>query len=283
MRTPSLVFPTKTTASKRREKRQGNNGLGGAHSRRKVVADLGSDDLPLYKKIKVEITSTLSSGKLEPGQALPTEDQLSAQYGVSVGTVRRAMSELVAERVLIRQQGRGTFLAPLSSERMLNSFWHIVRKDGRREVPIVQTLRFARANADATTARALGIEPGAGIYRMLNLMLMGGHPVLVDDVRISQALFPGLTKAEFVARDTTIYGFYQDRFRVSVVQTVDSVRAVLADDETAKLLGISAGGPLLDIERVAYTFHDQAVEWRRSLLHSEMYEFRDVTGGPNSV
>jgi len=283
MRQSSLSIPTKMRVNKRRAKKQVNTSATKPNSRRKVVADLGSDDLPLYKKIKVEITSTLSSGKLEPDQALPTEEQLSAQYGVSVGTVRRAMSELVAERVLIRQQGRGTFLAPLSGERMLNSFWHIVRKDGRREVPIVQTLRLARASADPAIAKALDIEPGAGIYRMLNLMLMGGHPVLVDDVRIPQALFPGLTKAEFVARDTTIYGFYQDRFRVSVVQTIDSVRAVLADDETAKLLSIPSGLPLLEIERVAYTFHEQPVEWRRSLLHSDQYEFRDITGGPNSA
>jgi GntR family transcriptional regulator len=254
-----------------------------ARSRRKVVADLGSDALPLYKKIKLEITSTLSGGKLEPGVALPTEEQLSAQYGVSVGTVRRAMSELVAERVLIRQQGRGTFLAPLSSERMLNSFWHIVRKDGRREVPIVQTLRFGRSSADPAIAHALAIAPGAPIYRMLNLMLMGGHPVLVDDVRIPQALFPGLTKAEFVARDTTIYGFYQNRFRISIVQTIDRLTAASADDETAKLLAIPSGSPVLEILRVAYTFHEQPVEWRRSLLHSDQYEFRDVTGGPGSA
>jgi GntR family transcriptional regulator len=245
-----------------------------------VVADLGSDDLPLYKKIKLEITSTLSSGKLEPGVALPTEEQFSARYGVSIGTVRRAMSELVAERVLIRQQGRGTFLAPLSSERMLNSFWHIVRKDGRREVPIVQTLRFGRGPADSATARELQIESGAPIYRIFNLMLMGGHPVLVDDVRIPQALFPGLTKTEFVARDTTIYGFYQNRFRISIVQTVDRVMAAAADGETAKLLAIPIGLPMLEILRVAYTFHEQPVEWRRTLLHSDKYEFRDTTGGP---
>jgi len=242
---------------------------------------LGGDDLPLYKKIKLEITRTLSSGKLEPDAALPTEEQFSAQYGVSIGTIRRAMSELVAERVLIRQQGRGTFLAPHSPERMLNSFWHFVRKDGVREVPIVQTLRFARTTADSQTAQMLALEVGEPIFRIFNLMLMGGNPVLVDDVRIPQRMFPGLTKAEFVGRDTTIYGLYQGRFRISVVQTMDRLSATKADSETAELLSIPVSSPVLEVLRVAYTFHQQPVEYRRSLLHSEQYEFRDITGGSN--
>jgi GntR family transcriptional regulator len=246
------------------------------------MADLGSGPLPLYRKIKLEITRTLSSGQMEPGAALPTEEQLAARYGISVGTVRRAMSELVAEKILVRQQGRGTFLAPFSPERMLNSFWHIVRKDGFREVPIVQTLRFERAQADAATAQRLAIRTGDPIYKIVNLMLMGGNPVLVDDVRISQAQFPGLTKSEFVSRDTTIYGLFQNRYRVIVVRTVDSVTSVPADVETAKLLGVTPATPLLEIMRVAYTFHEQPVECRRSLLYTQNYEFRDITGGPSA-
>src|SRR5689334_6258519 len=103
--TQSILGVTKRDVPKRRVKGHGKGGPveSKGPSRRKVVADLGSGSLPLYKKIKLEITSALSNGKLEPGKALPTEEQWSAQYGVSVGTVRRAMSELVAEHVLIRQ------------------------------------------------------------------------------------------------------------------------------------------------------------------------------------
>jgi GntR family transcriptional regulator len=249
---------------------------------RKLMADLGAGSLPLYKKIKLEITRTLSSGEVEPGVALPTEEQIASRFGISVGTVRRAMSELVSEKILVRQQGRGTFLAPFSPDRMLNSFWHIVRKDDVREVPIVQTLRFEEIPSDAPTAARLGIRPGDPIYWIVNLMLMGGNPVLVDHVRISRSLFPRLTKSEFVARDTTIYGLYQNRFRISVVKTVDQLNAVPADLDTAKKLGLALATPLLEIVRVAYTFNERPVEFRRSLLYTENYEFRDITGGPSS-
>lgn len=248
-------------------------------TRRDVLVDMGNGSLPLYKSIKLELTRAISGGKIQGGAALPTEKELSERYGVSVGTVRRAMADLVAEKVLVRQQGRGTFLAPFDSTRMLNSFWHIVRKDGVREVPIVQTLRFEESTANEHTAARLKIKPGDPIYWIVNLMLMGGSPMLLDGLHVPKALFPGLTHAQFVERDSTIYDLYRNAFGVTVVKTVDQVSAVAADSDTAKKLDLALGTPLLEIVRVAYTFDERPVELRRSLLYTEKYEFVDVTGG----
>ncbi|WP_200909918.1 GntR family transcriptional regulator [Azospirillum thiophilum] len=231
---------------------------------------------PLYKEVKLAITRILSAGEVGGGDAIPTEKQLSERFGVSVGTIRKAIDELVAERVLIRQQGRGTFLAPLSPERMLNYFWHIVRKDGTREVPIVQTLGFQGVPADAETAARLGIPPGAGIFRIRNLLLLGGEPVIIDDIRIAQAMFPGLTEADFVSRDTTVYGLYQSRFNVSVLKAFDRLSAVAADPASAKQLGVALSTPLLQIDRIALTFEDRPVESRRSLLLTDRYEYHNA-------
>lgn len=235
--------------------------------------------LPRYKAIKLEVTRALSSGKIAADEPLPTEKQLAARYGVSVGTVRRAMDELVAEHVVVRQQGRGTFLAPFSSERLLNRFWPVFRKDGEREIPIVQTLRFEEARADAETARALTIAEGAPIYRIVNLLLMGGNPVLLDDVRVARALLPGLTEDNFVARENTMYGFYQSAYGVNVIRVVDRIRSVAADAETARRFGIPAGTALLESTRIAFTFEDHPVELRRTLIHTQAYEYRNIIGG----
>lgn len=235
--------------------------------------------LPRYKAIKLEVTRALSSGRIAADEPLPTEKQLAARYGVSIGTVRRAMDELVAEHVVVRQQGRGTFLAPFSSERLLNRFWPVFRKDGEREIPIVQTLRFEEARADAETARALAVAEGAPIYRIVNLLLMGGNPVLLDEVRIARALLPGLTEENFVARENTMYGFYQSAYGINVIRVVDRLRSVAADADTARRFGIPAGSALLESMRIAYTFEDRPVESRRTLIHTQAYEYRNVIGG----
>lgn len=244
--------------------------------RRDAIALMGDSSQPLYKEVKLAITRTLSSGEIRPGEAIPTEKQLCELFGTSIGTIRRAIDELVAEHVLIRQQGRGTFLAPYSPERMLNFFFHIVHRDGHREIPIVQTLSFKDAKADAATAEELAIREGEPIHKIFNLMLMGGEPAVLDEIRISRAMFPELTEAAFVARDTTIYGLYQSRFGINVLRTLDRLRAVAADARTAKRLNVTAGTPLLEIIRVAVTFEDRPVEWRRTLLHTETFEYRNL-------
>lgn len=246
-------------------------------TRRDVFVNMGNDALPLYRSIKFELTRAISQGKIQAGSPLPTEKELANRFQVSVGTVRRAMADLVAEKVLVRQQGRGTFLAPVDSTRMLNSFWHIARRDGGREVPIVQTLRFEEGVADEHTAMRLKIHTGDPIFVVVNLMLMGGDPVLLDGLHIPKAIFPTLTQEQFVSRDATIYDLYQTRFHVTVVKTIDYVRAISADSDTAKRLDVAFGTPLLEVVRVAYALDDQPVELRRSLLSTEHYEFVDIT------
>lgn len=235
--------------------------------------------LPRYKAIKLELVRTLSSGRIAADQPLPTEKQLATRYAVSIGTIRRAMDELVTEHVVVRQQGRGTFLAPFSAERLLNRFWPVFRRDGEREIPIVQTLRFEAVRADAETALALAVREGAPLYRIVNLLLLDGDPVLLDDVRVARALLPGLTEQNFVARENTMYGFYQSAYGINVIRVVDRLHAVAADAETARRFGIPAGSPLLESIRVAYTFENRPVELRRTLIHTHAYEYRNVIGG----
>ncbi len=244
------------------------------------IVNLYDSAVPLYKIIRSNIEGLLQGEALRSNEALPTEKELALRYHVSVGTIRRALQELVEEKILVRQQGRGTFLAPFDISRMLNSFWHIVRrKDGMREVPVVSTLYFELTVADTDIAAMLSIPAGTAVYSIRNIMRMTGKPVLVDNILIPCSIFPELTEELFLAREATIYDLYRDHFGVNVVKTVDKLRAVVADHEVAKLLNRPKGTPLLEIVRVAHTFGDKPVEYRCSLLASEDYEFVNVTGG----
>src|SRR6185437_14402764 len=128
---------------------------------------------PLYKSMKRRLTDALTRGDWKPGAAIPAERRLSERFGISVGTVRKAVDELVAENILIRQQGRGTFVATHNRDREVFYFFHVVPERGPREYPDVQLQSFGRGRADRTVAELLGIGPGDPVFRVRNLLSLG--------------------------------------------------------------------------------------------------------------
>jgi len=237
------------------------------------------NSVSLYKRIKIDVTRMLSSGDISPNDPLPTEKQLAARFDVSIGTVRRAMDDLVGEHIVVRQQGRGTFLAALSPERMLNRFWPIFRQDGVRVIPIVQTLSFEESRADAEIAEALGLRKGDPIYRIVNLLLMGGNPVILDEINLSKKIYFGMREEDLVARETTMYGFYQSHFGINVFRVLDRLHGVVANQWSAERLGVQVNTPLLSVIRIAYAFGNKPVEFRKSFIRTDAYEYRNAVGG----
>ncbi|HET9670758.1 MAG TPA: GntR family transcriptional regulator [Casimicrobiaceae bacterium] len=232
-----------------------------------------TEDVPLYKDVKRRLTRALTCGEWKPGAVIPAERELAQRFGTSIGTVRKAVDELAAENILIRQQGRGTFVARHTRERELFYFLHVVPRRGAKRYPDVELLSFARGKADRAAAQALGIAPGERVFRIRNVLRLDDAPVIVDDIALPAARFPGLTHAVVRDRASTIYNLYQDAFGVSVVRTRERVRASLADDATARLLRVDAGAPLLAIRRVALTYDDAPVEYRVSLVNTARHEY----------
>jgi GntR family transcriptional regulator len=230
-------------------------------------------DTPLYKEVKRLLTETIRAGEWKPGVAIPAERVLSERFQVAVGTIRKAVDELVQENILIRQQGRGTFVAAHNRDRMMFHFFHIVKGDGTKVTPAVDMLSFRSAVADAEESERLGIAPGARIFRIRNCLSLSGQPVIYDTIAIPQEMFPGLTAARFKNRPNTIYHLYQTEFGITVVRSAERLRSTLADRESAQVLQLKAGAPLLEIKRVALTFHDAPVEYRRSLVNTADHEY----------
>ncbi|HXR55598.1 MAG TPA: GntR family transcriptional regulator [Casimicrobiaceae bacterium] len=236
-------------------------------------------DGPLYKDVKRRLTDALTRGDWKPGAAIPAERRLSERFQISVGTVRKAIDELVAENILIRQQGRGTFVASHNRERELFHFLHVVPEQGTKQYPEVELQSFARGKAGRRTADALGIARGDGVYRIRNVLRLDGVPVIVDDIALSAQRFAGLTERQFRERRSTIYNLYQEAFGISVVTARERVRALAADASVAALLGVDAGAPLLSIRRVALTYRELPVEYRMSLVNTQHHEYWAEIGG----
>ena len=228
---------------------------------------------PLYREVKRRLMDTLARGEWRPGDAIPAERRLSEQYGISIGTLRKASDELCAENILIRQQGRGTYVASHNRDRNLFYFFHVVPENGPKAYPDVELLAFGRGKADRVAAERLGIETGEAIVRIRNRLRLAGAPVVIDDITLSSARFAGLTERQFRARPSTIYNLYQESFGISVVRTRERVRAMPADHDVAGLLEVPRGAPLLQVRRVAYAYQDVPVEYRVSLVNTEHHEY----------
>jgi GntR family transcriptional regulator len=235
-------------------------------------ADTGGQ-LPLYKEVKRLLTESLAGGEWQPGVALPSEAKLGERYRVSIGTVRKAIDELVAERIVVRHQGRGTFVVGHNAPRTLFHFFHIVPADGTKLQPQVELLSFERAKAGADSAMRLNIAPGAAVFMIRNLLRLGGKPVELDEITLPAERFPRLSEKVFRERDSTIYQLYQERYGINVVHSAERLSAALADRASAKLLGVAAGAPLLRIRRTALTYHDLPVELRTSLVNTAEHEY----------
>lgn len=227
----------------------------------------------LYRQIKAQLIADIAAGRIPPGGVLPNETELARRFEVSIGTLRRAVDELVAEHILVRQQGRGTFVGKLDRDRFMFQFFKIAGRDGRREFPQVRLLAFAKGKATAPDAAALGLAVGAPVWRVENLLSLQGRPVIHDHLVLPAALYPGLTRALFAGRPATIYELYQTEFGVTVVDTDERVRADAADASSAALLGLPEGAPVLRIERTALSFGQQPAEWRISVVDTRQHDY----------
>jgi len=245
---------------------------------RRALLPLPPSDRPLYDQVRQRLIEGISAGEWRAGQAIPTESVLAASFGVAIGTIRKAVDSLVAERALVRRQGKGTYVIAHDGGRLLFHFFHIVPRDGPRTYPDSRTVSFRRDRADAESARSLGITANDKVIRIRNVLSLAGTPVLVDDITLAAALFPGLSEKLFVARQNTIYHLYQSRYGINVLRTDERLRAVLATGDIAQLLGVAPGAPLLEIRRVALTFRDRPVELRVSCVDTTRHEYYNTLG-----
>lgn len=235
-------------------------------------------DMPiLYRVVRRQLIADIRSGVFPPGGMLPNETDLARRFAVSVGTVRRAVTELVADNVLVRQQGRGTFVGRLDRERDMFQFLKIAARNGARggarEFPDVRLHAFARSRAAPHEAQALALQAGENVYRIENVLSLQGRAVIHDRIVIAMALLPGLDRRMFESRSGTIYGLYQSAFGLTIVGADERLRVDAAAPDSAALLGLAPGAPVLRIERLALTFDRQPVELRVSIVDTREFDY----------
>ncbi|WP_171013983.1 GntR family transcriptional regulator [Chitinivorax sp. B] len=230
--------------------------------------------LPLYQQIKGLLIEALESGEWLHDDMLPSEFELADRFGVSQGTVRKALNELVAERVLYRRQGKGTFVSVYQDEWERTGF--VLPGFGGKvlvEQVSAELLTCMRANASEEVAMALGLRRGAPVIFVKRLLRLGGQVMAMDDVVLPAELFDGLDSRKIRQAGGALYELYHRVFGVRVVGTAEQVRAESATADEARLMGVERGSPLLCVTRVAYAAERRPVEWRRSWMSTNKYAY----------
>ena len=206
----------------------------------------------------------IGSGGWKPGQMLPSEVELAAEYNVSQGTVRKALIELEADRMIVRRQGVGTSVARHSSDQALFQFFRMVNLDNNRLTPtsIVLTQRAQRANHDQATR--LLLKPATMLHAIVRVRYLNGVPAIFERIFVPVALMPDLAVPAGVKMGDEMYVIYQERYGISIARAAEWLAAVAATVEEARCLGVHAGSPLLEISRVASDVNGRPVELRIS-------------------
>ena len=228
---------------------------------------------PLYRQIKSLIVQGLETGEWRPGEPIPSEMDLASRFSVSQGTVRKAIDELAAENLLVRRQGKGTYVATHSDPRAFFRFLRLVPVSGEVEPSKSVPLECWRAKAGPEAARFLQLNIGDPIIVVRRLLQFSGKTVVVDEIYLSGDVFSGLSLDVLRDYQGSLYSLFESRFGVRMIHAEERVRAVAADRVSAELLQVAEGTPLLSVERVSYTYGDKPVEWRRGLYSTNEHYY----------
>jgi len=230
---------------------------------------------PLYQQIKALITRSLQGGEWRPGELIPSEVELAARFRVSQGTVRKAIEALADENLLVRRQGKGTYVASHAEPTTRFRFLRLTPDAGEAGALERRFVDCRRQRAAADVARLLALKTGDAVVQLRRLLSFGGKPVVLDDIWLPGQPFKGLTAERLADHDGPLYGLFESAFGVRMIRADEKLRAAAADADSAALLGVAVGAPLLSVERLAYTYGEQPVELRRGLYDTRAHHYRN--------
>jgi len=227
------------------------------------------DKIPLYVQIKQIIVEEIRSGELKPGQAIPTETVLAERYSVSRATVRQAMTDLVHQGLLVRQQGRGTFVNKPKIEtklRNLYSFSQDMIEKGR--VPEHRIIDFEWVLPRPAIREKLDLEDGELVVKLVRLRLVDDELIMLETSYLPQRYFGALTQEE-VEETRSLYSLFEEKYEIKMDHVVDYFEPVLVDDFASKMLDVPVGAPALYIERIGYLTDNTRVELSQSIVRGD--------------
>ena len=231
-------------------------------------------NIPLYIQVKQKITQELMSGNWRAGGLIPSEIELAQSYQVSQGTVRKAIDELSIEKILIRRQGKGTYVTTHNEEQIQLRFLRLTSTKGNKEKLESQLLSFEKTRVNSYVANRLNLRPGSSVYKIKRVLTFARKPLILDEIYISTIPFKGLNAEMINQKKGSLYRLYESNYGIQMLNADEKIKAVSAEAEVSKLLNIKKGHPILGIERVSYTYGNKPIEWRLGLCLTDEYHYQ---------
>jgi GntR family transcriptional regulator len=220
--------------------------------------------LPRYQRLRDDLAAQINRHELRPGDVIPSEAELSMRHGVAVGTVRKAIDQLVAEGVLERQQGRGTFVRRARFNSSLFRFFRFQSESGERRIPQSRILRRKVVAASSAVASALRIAEGEPVISLSRLRLIEDEPLLSEEIWLQKSRFAAMLSIDTSDFGDLLYPLYETHCGQVVVSADEMLSVESATDMQARLLRLERSAPLIVIERLAFDLERRPIEWRRS-------------------
>ena len=238
------------------------------------MSSLSSDArLPLDQRLRDQLAEQIANNRWRPGEAIPTEAALSAEYQLSTGTVRKAIDALVSEGILERQQGRGTFIRRAQFQSSLFRFFRFQTVSGERQVPESRILSIEPVAAPSAVAQALGLPADAPVIRIVRVRLLDVKPVLAEEIWLPRQRFQALLEIDLSREGPLLYPIYEEVCGQVVASAEETLTAESVNDVHARLLQVAVDSPVIVIERLASDYAGSPLDWRRSRGHAEHFRY----------
>lgn len=232
---------------------------------------LSTNFQPLYKQVYDRLIERLTDGYWRPGTALPSEFALADELGVSQGTVRKALNQLVAENILIRRQGKGTYVSEHTQESSMFRFFRYREVGGEDLIPITEIIDVERREATDGEAQNLGLDTELSLVQVTRIRSINGKPAIFERVLQPLAIFPDIDKERELPN--SLYTLYQEKYNISIVEVRDQLQAVSLPADIAAHLNLAANTPALMTERASINIDGRIAEWSQAFCSTDNFVY----------
>ena len=233
--------------------------------------------LPLYHQLRIHIRETIAKGTWKEEEMIPSENEISAACGVSVGSVRNAINGLVQDGTLFRKQGKGTFVAQPDFRFSYVRFFHVSNKDPKHDqLPVSEVLNVTTDFPRHDVKRILKLDRTDQVIFVKRLRRIQDLPVLLESIFLPKKYFPDLDNSDF--SEDPLYPIYAKKYQVSVIGTDDYFEPKAAIAEEAEALGIRQGDPVIYIERISRSRNNKPVEYRECTGRGDHFRYHVSLG-----